>query len=114
MQPEANIEAAKTVIKKKPRSLTQKIFYAAAVFLLFVALVGGILLNSYPNTIIHYIVEPKLKRLITDRLGRRYSLEMSSITLSKNKDSLILTGVRIVDNGKTAGGSSDTASENFG
>ncbi len=105
---------ATTVKKKTPRSRTRKILYMALGLLIFVALAGGILLNSFPNTIIHYVVEPKLKRLITDRLGQRYSLEMKSITLSKNKDSLILTGVRIVDNGKTSAGSSDSSSQNFG
>jgi hypothetical protein len=104
----------KGVKKRKPRSRTRKILYVALAVLILVALAGGILLNSFPNTIIHYVVEPKLKRLITDRLGQRYSLEMNSITLSKDKDSLILTGVRIVDNGKTASGSSDTSSQNFG
>ena len=105
---------ATTFKKKTPRSRARKVIYAALGLLILVALIGGILLNSFPNTIIHYVVEPKLKRLITDRLGQRYSLEMKSITLSKNKDSLILTGVRIVDNGKTLADSPDTSSQNFG
>jgi hypothetical protein len=105
---------ATPINKKAPRSRTRKILYVAVGIVILVALIGGILLNSFPNTVIHYVVEPKLKRLITDRLGQRYSLEMNSISLSKDKDSLILTGVRIIDNGKTAAGSSDTSSKNFG
>jgi hypothetical protein len=105
---------ATTIQKKTPRSRTRKILVALAWVILPIAMISAVLLIFYPNTIIHYVVEPKLKKLIVDRLGQRYSLDMKSITLSENKDSLILTGVRIVDNGKTEDGSSDTASKNFG
>jgi hypothetical protein len=113
--PELDATDVTTNVKKRnPRSRTRKILYAVAGVLALVAIAAGILLTSYPNTIIHYVVEPKLKQLVVDRLGRRYSLEMKSITLSKNKDSLLLTGVRIVDNGKSDDGSSDTSAQNFG
>src|SRR5258708_31578000 len=91
-------EGVKKII---PRTRTRKIIYSIAGVLLLCAIIGGIVLISYPNAVIKYAIEPKLKQLVRDRLGRRYSLEMNSITLSVNKDSLILTGVRIVDNGKT-------------
>jgi hypothetical protein len=102
------------IVKKTPRTLTRKILYTAAGAIMLIAIAGGIVLTTYPNTIIHYVVEPKLKQLVVDRLGRRYALQMKSITLSENKDSLILTGVRIVDNGMTDDGSSDTSVQNFG
>jgi len=105
---------SKTSSPSPPRSRVRKILYSIAAIVIFIAIAGGIMLNSYPNTILHFLVEPKLKQLVVDRLGRRYSLEMSSITLSENKDSLILTGVRITDNGKTDDGSSDTSAQNFG
>lgn len=109
-----DFDVTKNVKKKNPRSRTRKIIYTAAGVLILIVIAAGIVLTRYPNTIIHYIVEPKLKQLVVDRLGRRYSLEMNSISLSKNKDSLILIGVRIVDNGKNDEGSSDTSSQNFG
>jgi hypothetical protein len=97
-----------------PLSRTKKWIFSILCILVVFTIAAGIVITSYPNTLIHYVIEPKLKQLVTDRLGRRYSLQMTSITLSKNKDSLILTGVRITDNGKTDDGSSDTSSENFG
>lgn len=114
MQAKDTGNVPKVIKKRNPRSRPRKILYTAAGVLILIAIAAAIILTTYPNTIIHYVVEPKLKQLVVDRLGRRYSLEMNSIALSKNKDSLILTGVRIVDNGKNDEGSSDTSSKNFG
>jgi len=97
-----------------PRSKRRKIIYSVVGIILLLALAGIVLVTSFPNTIIHYAVEPKLKQFITERLGRRYSLEINSIALTSNKDSLILTGVRIIDNGKAEDESTDTTSPNFG
>ena len=102
------------VPEKKPRSRTRKILYTLAGVLILFMIAGGIMVTTFPNTLIHLIVEPKLKQVITDRLGNRYALEMNSITLLGGKDSLILLGVRIVDNNRTNDGSTDTASLNFG
>ena len=107
-------DAVNNVKSRNPRSRKRKILYTAAGAIVLFAIAVGIVLTSYPNTVIHYVIEPKLKQLVVDRLGKRYSLEMTSISLSENKDSLILTGVRIVDNGRTNDGSSDTSAENFG
>lgn len=104
-----------TVVKnKKPRSRTKTILYALGGIAVFGVLVAWIVLTFFANSVIHYVVEPKLKQLVVDRLGNRYSLEMNSIALTKNRDSLILTGVRIVDNGKTLEGSYDSLGQNFG
>ncbi len=88
--------------------------YAVAALLLFVGLATVLLLTTFPNAIIRYVVEPKLKQLVVDRLGQRYALEMKSMKLSSGKDSLLLIGVRIIDNGRTAKGSTDTLAKNFG
>jgi hypothetical protein len=108
---------AKDVIhvpEMKHRTRVQKILYTFAGALTLLVVVGGIMVTTFPNTLIHFIVEPKLKQLVTDRLGRRYALEMNSINLSSGKDSLVLVGVRIVDNGRTSDGSTDTSATDFG
>ncbi|MDP4229391.1 MAG: hypothetical protein Q8916_03180 [Bacteroidota bacterium] len=112
MENEAEIK--NDVPKGGSRSRIRKILYSAAGVIILAAIVISILLTTYPNTVIHFIVEPKLKQLVVDRLGRRYALQMKSITLTPGKDSLILVGVRIVDNGMTDEGSTDTSSQNFG
>ncbi len=101
-------------VPKQPRSRLRKAIYIAIGVIILIAATGAILLTFYPNTIIHYVVEPKLKQLVVERLGKRYALEMKTIALSPHKDSLILTGVRIIDNGKTLDGSTDTSSPDFG
>ena len=96
------------------RSRTKLFLWGFGALIVIVAATAAILLTTFPNAIIRYVVEPKLKQLVVDRLGLRYALEMKSMKLSKNKDSLILIGVRITDNGRTAKGSTDTSAKNFG
>ncbi len=102
------------VTSKLPRSRMRKILYTVAAIVVVFAISAIVLVTFFPNTLIHLVVEPKLKQVVTDRLGRRYALEMNSINLSNGKDSLILLGVRIVDNGKTSDGSTDTSELDFG
>lgn len=109
-----DVDVTHDIKQRKPRSAIRKALYVAGGCFMLVAIIGGVLLRFYPNTVIHYVVEPKLKKLIADRLGQRYSLEMKSIVLSRNRDSLILTGVRIVDNGRTAQGGTDSSAHSFG
>ncbi|MEP7235481.1 MAG: hypothetical protein ABI778_09320 [Ignavibacteriota bacterium] len=99
--------------KRLPRSRAKKITVIVVGILLLSAIGVWIMLTSYPNFVLHNVVEPKLKQLVIDRLGKRYSLLFNSITLTGNKDTLILTGVRISDNGIPADGSLDST-ENFG
>ncbi len=114
MQEKGILESSTALKKKKPRSRTRIICYALAAIAVLGVLIAWIILTFFANSVIHYVVEPKLKQLVVDRLGNRYSLEMNSIALTQNKDSLILTGVRIVDNGKTLEGSFDSLGNHFG
>lgn len=100
--------------EKPHRVRARKILYFLTGALVLVAVTGIIMVTAFPNTLIHFIVEPKLKQVVTDRLGKRYALEMNSINLSSDKDSLVLLGVRITDNGRTSDGSTDTTAVDFG
>ena len=106
--------SARDASQKILHTRTRKILYSTGGVTLLMAIIGVVILTSFPNTLIHFVVEPKLKQFVIERLGRRYSLTMKSIALTANKDSLVLTGVRITDNGKADDGSTDSSAVDFG
>ncbi|HET9137103.1 MAG TPA: hypothetical protein VFO76_10730 [Candidatus Kapabacteria bacterium] len=87
-----------TVLPKKPRSRWRKILYILLGLILAVGLGVGVVVIFYPDVVLDYAIEPKLKQLVADRLGGKYSLTMDSIFFSHGKDSLIIIGGHITEN----------------
>ncbi len=85
------------------------LIYSAIGVIALAAIAAGILITSYPNVLIKYVVKPKLQSWVREKFGNGYTFAMDDITLSPKKDSLIITGVRLAENEKmiTGKGSSD-------
>ena len=94
---------------ERRKSRWRKIVYGVVGVLVVGVLAAVIIITSFPNLILHSIIAPKLKALVTEKLGSRYGLEMGSIEFSSGKDSLVITGVRIADNGSPLAPGDSTA-----
>jgi hypothetical protein len=87
-----------SVLPKKYRSRWRKSLYVL-IGLLLAAVIGvGVVVMFFPAVILDYAIEPKLKQLVADRLGGKYSLTMDSMFFSRGKDSLIIIGGHITEN----------------
>jgi hypothetical protein len=82
----------------------------SAALVIAAGLTLAVILTWFPSIVVRNLFEPKIKGWVHAKLGDRYSVEIAGVTLTPGRDSLVLTGVRIVDLGRTAGGKSANGS----
>ncbi len=84
----------------KRRIRSKRLIYSGVALLLLAAVAGALIITTYPNVAIKYVVKPRLQDWVHEKFGDGYTFEMHDVTLSPNKDSLIITGVKLAENGK--------------
>jgi hypothetical protein len=97
-------ESADDLRRIKRRKRTKRLIYTGVILLLLVAAFGALVITNprFTNVAIKMYVKPQLENWVHEKFGDGYTFQMRDITLSPNHDSLIITGVRLAENGNVA------------
>jgi hypothetical protein len=91
--------------KGMPRGIKLGLKWAGGVVVV-AGLTLAVILTWFPSIVVRNLFEPKIKGWVHAKLGDRYSVDIAGITINAGRDSLLLTGVKIIDLGRPANGRS--------